>query len=88
MSGAREHFRRELATFEARKSDWIAAGYQGQWVAILGDDFVGFFENSRQAWNAGIDRWDRSGFMMREVLEQQRPIVVSHVCLHDTDARG
>ena len=88
METAREHFRRELTTFDARKSEWIAEGHRGKWVAILGDDFVGFFRGSRDAWNAGTARWGRSRFMMREVLEHQEPIVVSHVCLHETRARG
>jgi len=82
MEDARERFRRELATFEAGKSSWIEDGHLGKWVAVLGDDVVGFIETSRDAWWAGFKRWGKAGFLMRTVLEQQKPIVISHVCLH------
>ena len=59
MKDAREHFRRELATFEANKA----------------------------AWNGGMERWGRGGFLLRQVLLEQEPIVVSHVCLHDSADR-
>jgi hypothetical protein len=78
----RAHFAVELAAFDSKKAAWLAAGADGKWVVLKGDRDLGPFPDYPSAWRAGIEAFGVPGFMVRQIVAHERPLVVSHVCWH------
>lgn len=60
----------ELATFEARLPDLLAA-HEGKWVAILGSEVLAPFETWEAALTAGYERFGPVPWLVRQVLREQ-----------------
>jgi hypothetical protein len=79
-SGGR--FTDERAAFEAKRGELIRDGHSKKWVVVKGAVVLGPFVLPDDAWRAGIQAWG-PGFMLKRVLPVDKPIVVSHISLHD-----
>ncbi len=75
--------REELEIYEQGKSAWLGEGRGGRWVLIMGQEVVGFFATSREAYLIGIERGKSRPFFTREIGERDRVAVVSRVPMRD-----
>lgn len=70
-------FAGEIATFNAHRAAWLAAGHEGHWVSIRGERIEGPFRTHGQAWDAGVDRLGAPGlFMVKRIRADDRPVVI------------
>jgi hypothetical protein len=86
MDAETSRFREEIRTFESQLAGWTDAGQGGRWVVVRGGDWLGPFDTARSAWRAGIDAWG-PGFLMRRVRDHTAPLIVSHLCFHNHEAK-
>jgi len=83
MAAIRERFAQELRTYAAELPAWLAAGRNGQWVAILRSQFVGPFTAYADAWAAGLQTFAHPGFLVQRIQAEERPVLFSHVRWRD-----
>lgn len=58
---------RELSAFNARRSERVAAGHTGQWVAMHGEELLGFYPGMDSAYQAGLEAWGNAVFLIKQV---------------------
>jgi hypothetical protein len=62
----------ETRLFESHRSEWVKS-HLGRFVAIQGNEFVGFFPSFEVAFNAGVEKFGvRYAFLVKEILPQDR----------------
>jgi hypothetical protein len=71
MSGAQNPLRRELAFYEAHKSEWLPR-YEDQFVVVAGDRIAGFYKDYESAWDAGTKEFGL-----------QANFLIKQICLHE-----
>jgi|GEM_PF-4015490 len=60
----------ELAYFNRHRAGWIAGGHLGEWVAVKGEDLLGFFPDLSPAYLAGAERFGPGPFLVKRVQEK------------------
>lgn len=64
---------RELATYEARKAEFLAT-HPGEFVLIHGDEVVGFWANEDDALEVGYSRFGLVPLLLKQVVEKE-PVI-------------
>lgn len=59
----------ELGVY-ARMKDQLLSSYEGKFVLIHGEDFLGAFDSAENAYSAGVDRFGRDPFLVKKVTAQ------------------
>lgn len=57
---------KELALFEKMKPDWLKI-YEGKFVLIKGEEFLGAFDTPDNAYTEGVRRFGREAFLVKKV---------------------
>jgi len=61
---------KELALFAKMKPD-LLKNYEGKFVLIRGEEFLGAFDSVENAYSEGVRRFGREGFLVKKVTEQE-----------------
>ena len=61
---------RELEYFSAHKTELLKT-YEGLYVLIKQDEFIGAFSTEKQAYEAGLERFGNQPFLIKQVLRQE-----------------
>jgi len=61
---------KELALFAKMKPDLLKT-YDGKFVLIKGDDFVGAYDTAENAYAEGVKRFGREAFLVKRITEQE-----------------
>lgn len=69
----------ELAVFNENRADWICAGHLGQWVAIKGENILGFFSDIGSAYRAGLNTFGNGPFLVKQLKERETVAVTLRV---------
>jgi hypothetical protein len=69
----------ELATFEQERSRLIAAGEEGRWVLIHGNQVVGTWETCGDAVQVGHERFGLEPFLVDRIQTEPRVVRVSRL---------
>ena len=70
---------KELETYEANKNGFLAK-HKGKFVLIKGNKIVGVFDTSNDAVNRGYEEFGNTPFLVKEILEIDRPVdIVSNL---------
>src|SRR5438477_12893898 len=62
----------ELATYEANRAELVREA-EGSYVLIKGAEICGIYPTADEAYEAGIEKFGLTGFMMREIREHDIP---------------
>lgn len=68
--------REELAAFELRRAEWIAAGLAGKWVAMRAGAILSFYPDMSAAYAAGLRAFGCSPFLVKEVCKADEQAIV------------
>jgi hypothetical protein len=60
----------ELGVFTRMKPELLAS-YQGKFVLIHGEEFVGAFDTAENAYAAGVGRFGQEPFLVKKVTVQE-----------------
>jgi len=60
----------ELAVF-ARMKDKLLATYEGKFVLVHGEDFLGAFDSAENAYAEGVKRFGQEPFLLKKVTAQE-----------------
>jgi hypothetical protein len=82
----RLRFAQEQETFRARRHEWIAAGHEGEWVVIRGQEVDGPYAGLEQAVNSPTAHLAPGTYFVKQIAAVDRVHVVHQVQL-DRDAR-
>lgn len=63
----------ELRYFEAQKKEWLQH-YKGQFALIKGEELLGTFTSSEEAFDAGIEKVGNQPFLIKQVLDKDPEI--------------
>lgn len=61
---------KELALYARMKPDLLKA-YQGKFVLIRGEEFIGAYDSAENAYAEGVKRFGRESFLVKKVTEQE-----------------
>jgi len=61
---------RELEYFSAHRAELLET-YEGLYVLIKQDEFIGAFTTEKQAYEAGLERFGNQTFLIKQVLRQE-----------------
>jgi len=75
MASARglEVLSKELATYEKRKSEFLAE-HEGKYVVIHGEEIAGFWDTWGDALKVGYEKFSLDNFLVRRILAVEEPI--------------
>jgi hypothetical protein len=65
-NGGSDPLAAEVTTYESHVPGW--ADREGQFVLIKGREVLGFFSRYEEALEAGYDRFEASGFLVKQIL--------------------
>ncbi len=60
----------ELAVF-ARMKDQLLLSYDGKFVLIHGEEFVGAFDSAQNAYSEGVKRFGQEAFLVKRVAARE-----------------
>jgi hypothetical protein len=60
----------ELAVF-ARMKDTLLATYEGKFVLVHGEDFLGAFDSAENAYAEGVKRFGQEPFLLKKVTAHE-----------------
>lgn len=66
----------EISLFEQHLQQWLDEGKEGQWVVINGDDILGFFAESADAYRAAVDRYGKGTRWFKRLIQKDLPQLV------------
>jgi hypothetical protein len=72
---------REQATYEREKARLLAEGESGRFALVHGDEVVSVWDTYRDASQAGSERFQLGAFMIRQILQIERPGFISRLVL-------
>ena len=72
-------FEREEKCFEAHRDRWVAGGRVDRWVAIRGDDVVGFWDSLGEAVEAVQQKFGDAPVYIRQVAVEDSPQVIQRL---------
>jgi len=67
-----EIFKEELAFFDARKQELLKT-HAGQFALIKGRNLVGIFSTREQAYAEGVKRFGQEAFLIKHIVEHEKP---------------
>lgn len=70
---ASEVLSKELATYEKRKSEFLAK-HEGKYVVIHGEEIAGFWDTWGDALKVGYEKFSLDNFLVRQILAVEEPI--------------
>lgn len=76
---------REQAWYEAHKSELLAK-HRGKWIAVHGDELVGVYDSSAEAYNGGVEATQCEEILVRCVVEVDEPFNAPALTLGLLDA--
>jgi hypothetical protein len=62
----------ELRTFETHRSEWLQH-HRGKFALIKGTEVAEFFDSAERAFAEGIERWGNVSFLIKQIVESERP---------------
>jgi hypothetical protein len=71
----------EVAFFNAHRDQWIASGQDMRWVAIKGQQVVGFYDSMAVAYSAGVAVFSSAPFLVRQVRREDPTAIIKRVDL-------
>lgn len=77
----RLRFAQEQETFRARRQEWIAAGHEGEWVVIRGQEVDGPCPSLEQAVLSASARFVPGTYFVKQITAVDRVHVVHQVQL-------
>ncbi len=66
----------EIAAFNSKRAEWIAAGLAGKWVAMKADAILSFFPDMSAAYAAGLRAFGNNPFLVKEIREADERIII------------
>ena len=61
---------KELEYFSAHRAELLET-YEGLYVLIKQDEFIGAFTTEKQAYEAGLERFGNQPFLIKQLLRQE-----------------
>ena len=68
--GGEKVFETERAFYKANEADWLKH-YEGQFVVIKGEEFVGAYPNDAEAYKAGLQKFGNVPFLIQRVTKEK-----------------
>lgn len=62
---------KELKFFEERRAEWLQH-HTGKYALIKGRELVDVFDSDEAAYQAGVERWGNTPFLIKQVLPHDR----------------
>lgn len=66
-----EEFKPEMAAYESKKAELLKL-CEGKFAVFKGDEFLGVFDTSNAAYDAGMSKWGNVSFLIIPVRKQER----------------
>jgi hypothetical protein len=60
----------ELGVYARMKQDLLSS-YEGKFVLIHGEEFIGAFDSAENAYSVGVARFGRDSFLIKKVTAQE-----------------
>ncbi len=76
---------KERAWYESNKTDLLAK-HRGKWIVVHGDELVGVYDNSVEAYNRGVETTRCEEILVRCVVEMDEPFAAPALTLGLLDA--
>lgn len=76
---------RELQYFERHKEELLSR-YEGQFVLIEGENLVGNYASLKEAYEAGVTRFGRGPFLVKQVVAGEETVHIPALVLGLTRA--
>lgn len=70
----------ELGVYE-RMKDQLLSSYEGKFVLIHQEDFLGAFDSAENAYNEGVRAFGQSPFLVKKVTRTE-PVFTNHALTH------
>jgi hypothetical protein len=70
---------REIATYQREKARLLAEGEHGRYALIHGDAVASVWDTWRDASQAGYEKFGLESFMIQEIREIERPILITRL---------
>jgi hypothetical protein len=61
----------ELAYFREHKDEWLQR-HKGKFALVKGRELIGTFTTDQQAYEAGVKKFGREAFLIKEIVEEER----------------
>ena len=72
-------FEHEMAAYQRELPRLLAEGEQGRHALIQGDEVISVWDTRRDALQVGHERFGLEPFMVKEVQQFERPIVITRL---------
>ncbi len=79
MVETQDKFEKEAKLFEERRDRWLVDGKLDEWVAIDGDEEVGFYETLEDAVDAVEDRFGSKPVFIKRITVEDDPEVIQRL---------
>ena len=69
---AEPKFKEELSAFERQKQELLKL-CEGKFAVFRGGEFLGVFDTPQAAYEAGLNKWGNVPFLIKPVVEAEKP---------------